>query len=296
MSSHAAYRGRFAPTPSGPLHLGSLYTALVSYLAARAAGGQWLLRIDDLDGPRCEPGAAEQILQQLAAHGLQADEPPRWQSAHLAEYQQALSALQRQRLIYACRCSRRQLRAQASAADGSAIYPGSCRELGLADRDTALRIKLPARKVRLDDDWQGLVQRDLQSELGDFVVRRRDGMIAYQLACVVDEQAQGISHVVRGADLPDSSICQTQIAQYLGFPEIRFGHLPVLLDAEGAKLSKQHHAPPLDSAHAADNLRRCLELLRQATPPPTLKRPARIMEFALGNWRPQAIAGTGIRI
>ena len=276
MSADATYRGRFAPTPSGPLHLGSLYTALASYLAARAAGGQWLLRIDDLDGPRCEPGADQQILQQLAAHGLRADEPPRWQSAHLAEYQQALNALQQQQLIYACRCS--------------------CRELGLADRDAALRIKLPARKVRLDDDWQGLVQRDLQSELGDFVVRRRDGMIAYQLACVVDEQAQGISHVVRGADLLDSSICQTQIAQYLGFPEIRFGHLPVLLDAEGAKLSKQHHAPPLDSAHAADNLRRCLELLRQATPPPTLKRPARIMEFALGNWRPQAIAGTGIRI
>ena len=280
----------------GPLHLGSLYTALASYLAARAAGGQWLLRIDDLDGPRCEPGADQQILQQLAAHGLRADEPPRWQSAHLAEYQQALNALQQQQLIYACRCSRRQLRAQASAADGSAIYPGSCRDLGLPDRDTALRIKLGARQVSLNDDWQGTVQRDLQHELGDFVVRRRDGMIAYQLACVVDEQAQGISHVVRGADLLDSSMCQTQIAQFLGWPALGYGHLPVLLDAGGAKLSKQHHAPALDASRAADNLRRCLELLRQGAPPPTLTRPARILEFAVSNWRPQAISGTEIRI
>ena len=258
-----AYRGRFAPTPSGPLHLGSLLTALASWLDARHHGGAWLLRIDDLDRARCPRGADAVILRQLEGHGLHWDESPRYQSAHVAEYRDALRRLEDAQRLYACACSRATLKESARPGPDGPVYPGTCRSAEIALGRGSLRARMPDRELCFNDAWQGRQCRDLAREVGDFVVRRANGEIAYQLACAVDEQAQRISHVVRGADLLGSTFCQLWVQEELGQRPPRYAHLPVLADARGRKLSKQNHAAAVDARDAAANLRRCLRLLNQ---------------------------------
>ena len=245
------YVGRFAPTPSGALHFGSLVTALGSWLDARSRGGRWMLRIDDLDLPRVKPGAESQILRQLDDHGLNWDGAIRRQSEHVAEYQAALDVLRHRGSLYACRCTRARLAALGGEGeDGEPIYPGICRDEGYALTDAALRFRSSPE----------------DSAVGDFVVWRRDGTPAYQLACAVDEVAQGITDVVRGADLLASGQRQILLTQALGFPTPRYRYLPLVLDAEGRKLGKRNEARPLESREAAQNLRMALMVLGQSSP------------------------------
>ena len=257
------HRGRFAPTPSGPLHLGSLLTALASWLDARHRGGRWLLRIDDLDRARCPPGTDAIILRQLEAHALHWDESPRYQAAHVEDYRDALHRLEQAQRLYACTCSRAVLKQASHQGPDGPVYSGTCRNAGHAPGRASLRARLPDRELCFDDGLQGRQCRRLASEVGDFVVRRANGEIAYQLACAVDEQAQRITDVVRGADLLGSTFCQLWVQQELGQAPPRYAHLPVVTDARGRKLSKQNHAPAVDARAAAANLRHCLRLLNQ---------------------------------
>jgi glutamyl-Q tRNA(Asp) synthetase len=276
------YRGRFAPTPSGPLHLGSLLTALASWLDARHRGGAWLLRIDDLDRARCPPGTDAVILRQLEAHGLHWDEAPRYQAAHADEYREALRRLEQAGHTYACACPRARLKRDALPGRDGPVYPGTCRQAGHERRRHALRARLPDLESCFDDGCQGRVCRHLAREVGDFVVRRADGQVAYQLACAVDEAAQGVTDVVRGADLLGSTFCQRWLQQQLGLAPPRHAHLPVLVDARGRKLSKQNHAAPVEARAAPSNLRQCLALLGQPVPPDGT--PAAILREAAARW------------
>lgn len=279
--------GRFAPTPSGPLHLGSLVTALGSWLSARAGGGRWHLRIDDLDRPRVQRGAESLILRQLEAHGLHWDGAIRRQSEHLDAYLAALARLRDDGLLYACTCTRATL-AQGADVDGDErVYAGTCRESGHPWPGAALRLRVPALTLAFDDAGRGHMQRDLRRDVGDFIVRRRDGQIAYQLACAVDEAAQGITDVVRGADLIGSTFRQLCVMRMLGLASPRYRHLPLLVDPLGRKLSKQNAATALDTARAADNLRSALEILGQPCPAGAGIR--EILDAALQQWIPERI-------
>jgi glutamyl-Q tRNA(Asp) synthetase len=264
----SGYRGRFAPSPTGPLHAGSLVAALASWLDARAHGGDWLVRIEDVDTPRCVAGADTAILAQLAAFGLQPDEPPVWQSARSALYENALMRLLAQDHAYPCGCTRADI-AQALAEQGTArerhdelVYPGTCRD-GLHGK--------PARALRLHTDnaacieWHdrrlGAQQQDVARAIGDFVLRRADGLWAYQLAVVVDDAAQGITHVVRGEDLADNTPRQIHLQRALGLPTPRYLHTPLVLGADGAKLSKQNGAQPVDTSAPLHALNAAAQLL-----------------------------------
>lgn len=248
------YRGRFAPSPTGPLHFGSLVGALASYLDARAQGGRWLVRIEDIDGPRTVPGADRQMLATLEHFGMRPDEPPVWQSARTALYAQALERLQRAGLVYPCGCTRKEIAdslANAHARHTTLAYPGTCRT-GLAGKTPrAWRLRVPdgeAATIAFDDRWQGLQHQNLATEVGDFVLKRADGQWAYQLAVVIDDADQAITHVVRGADLLDSTARQIYLQQCLGLPTPSYLHVPVVVDAHGEKLSKQTGAAALDAS------------------------------------------------
>lgn len=285
-----AYRGRFAPTPSGPLHLGSLLTAVASYLQARKQQGRWLLRIDDLDSPRNVEGAAAQILEQLEAHALHWDETPRYQSQHIAEYRVALQRLRQRGLVYACRCTRTQLAQRSTAGPDDRVYAGTCRNLQLADEQHALRLRIAPGPMCFDDAAHGQVCRELATEVGDFVLLRADGLLAYQLACAVDEDAQGITEVVRGADLLGSTFRQLYVQQQLGLKPAQYRHLPVLVNSKGSKLSKQNHAAAITHAHAKRNLWQCLDLLGQHPPAGLAQAPPAIqLQWACEHWRVEAI-------
>lgn len=279
--------GRFAPTPSGPLHLGSLLTAVGSWLSARAAGGRWLLRIDDLDRPRVRPGAEDTIRRQLDMHGLYWDGPVRRQSDHLAEYAAALERLRASGRLYACTCTRARL--QQAAEGDDAVYPGFCRDANHPDNDAALRLHVGTGELLIDDPVHGELVRRLDRDIGDFVVRRRDGQFAYQLACAVDEAAQGVTEAVRGADLISSSFRQLQLARLLGLRPPRYRHLPLVVEPGGRKLSKQNEAQPLDGARAAGSLRQVLRLLGQPEPDTGSEDPSRILAAAVSGWRPERI-------
>lgn len=284
------YRGRFAPTPSGPLHAGSLLTALASHLDAKSKGGIWLLRIDDLDTLRCAPGATDEILRQLEAHGLHWDDPVRYQSHHVREYEAALTTLRTRATLYPCRCTRADLKRDSRPGPDDAVYSGRCREADAAAGAHSLRVQMTTGALEIDDPTQGLLQRERRLDIGDFIVRRGDGAIAYQLACVVDEAAQGITDVVRGADLIGSSFRQTHLQGLLGLPSPRYRHLPVLLDAQGRKLSKQNHATPLAPEHASTQLFDTLRLLGQAVPPELAgAAPAALLAWATKHWNPSRI-------
>ena len=287
----SAYRGRFAPTPSGPLHLGSLLTALASFLDARAHAGQWLLRIDDLDAPRCVPGADARILSQLEAHGLCWDETPRHQSMHGGAYRHALSTLRESGALYACRCTRAALASSQREGPDGPVYPGTCRTAALPEADHALRVRFAAgAELRFADAVQGCIVRRADTDVGDVVVQRRDGIVGYHLACVVDDAEQRISDIVRGADLLGATCAQMLLGGILKLPALRYAHIPVLLGGDGLKLSKQNRAVPIDARHAADNLWECLSLLLQQ-PPQELRGapPDELLGWAVAHWRISAI-------
>ena len=251
------YTGRFAPSPTGLLHAGSLVAALASWIDARAHGGQWLVRIEDVDTPRCVPGADQAILQQLAACGLVPDGPVLWQSQRHDAYQAALDALIAKGWAYPCGCSRKEIEAaqsQAVARHHAAVYPGTCRH-GLQGKTArAWRLNVQAVEQALGlpavthwhDRRLGPQQQNVAEEVGDFVLRRADGLWAYQLAVVVDDAAQGITHVVRGEDLADNTARQIVLQRALGLPTPQYLHTPLVLGANGEKLSKQNGAKVLD--------------------------------------------------
>jgi glutamyl-Q tRNA(Asp) synthetase len=255
------YVGRFAPSPTGALHFGSLVAALASWLDARAAGGRWLVRIEDLDAARSQPGAADEILRTLERLGLTWDGPVLYQSARVALYAEALHGLEKH--TYWCGCSRREI-ADSSlglAADGAQVYPGTCRSgLPAGKRERALRIKASGT-VGFTDRVQGPQAQLLERDVGDFVLQRADGPFAYQLAVVVDDARQGVSDVVRGADLLDSTARQIHLQRALGYPTPRYMHIPAAVNPAGEKLSKQTGAPPIAGAREA--LRRALLFLGQ---------------------------------
>ena len=249
------YRGRFAPSPTGPLHAGSLVAALASWLDARAHDGEWLIRIEDVDLPRCPTGMAERVLDQLARCGLTSDQPPLWQSQRTAHYQAALTQLQAQRKAYPCGCSRTDI-AQALAAVGSVksrhgelIYPGTCRT-GLHGKEArAWRFSAPAVADQQITAWcdrqLGPQQQDVAQAVGDFVLLRADGYFSYQLAVVVDDALQGITDIVRGADLSDNTARQILLQHALAYPKPRYLHTPLVCAPNGEKLSKQNGAAAL---------------------------------------------------
>lgn len=256
------YVGRFAPSPTGPLHAGSMVAALASWLDARAHGGRWLVRIEDVDTPRCVPGADREILRQLAACGLHPDEPPVWQSRRGDLYARALETLHAAGLAYGCRCTRREIALALSAAGhdrsrhGELVYPGTCRPGGAQTVPWAearavrlLTVQADGAEVCIDwtDERLGPQQQNVTREVGDFVLRRADGLWAYQLAVVVDDAAQGITHVVRGEDLADNTPRQVWLQRCLGLPTPRYRHTPLVLDAHGEKLSKQTGAAAIDT-------------------------------------------------
>jgi len=278
------YRGRFAPSPTGPLHLGSLIAALASYLDARHHGGTWLVRMEDLDPPREEPGAARRILASLEQHGLHWDGEVLYQSQRSAAYAEALNRLAEAGHLFRCRCSRRLL-----GPDGACR--GNCRERGQRlEGPTAIRVAVPRDcRIQFTDRIQGLQDTDLGAELPDFVVRRKDGFDAYQLAVVVDDAWQGITDVVRGSDLLESTARQVFLQHLLGYPTPGYCHLPVLTDQRGQKLSKQNHAPPLADVAAPANLRNALAFLRQPAPPAELQTATGILKFASRHWAPGRI-------
>ncbi|MFN3859921.1 MAG: tRNA glutamyl-Q(34) synthetase GluQRS [Roseateles sp.] len=256
MSCRGQYRGRFAPSPTGPLHAGSLVTALASWLDARAHGGRWLVRIEDVDGPRCPPGTGEFILGQLAALGLLPDEPPVWQSKRGALYQAALERLIAAGLAYGCACTRAEIAAAAGPKPrhGELVYPGTCRH-GTGGRPVrAWRYRVSGRI-----DWQDrrlhMQSQDLATEVGDFVLKRADGLWAYQLAVVVDDAEQGITDIVRGEDLADNTPRQIALQRALALPTPRYLHTPLVLAADGQKLSKQNGAAAIDLSDPAARLR-----------------------------------------
>jgi glutamyl-Q tRNA(Asp) synthetase len=262
-----------------------LLTAFAGFLQARSAGGQWLLRIDDLDTERSRAKATEQILRQLEAHGLHWDETPRLQSQHIEEYETAFAGLRQRGLLFPCVCSRARLARDSLPGIDGAVYAGTCRGGVSTPEHVAWRLRVSDGTLQLDDAWQGRLQRDLARDMGDFAVRRADGQIGYQLACVVDEAAQGIGEVVRGADLIGSSLRQVYLQSLLGLPSPAYRHLPLLLDGNGRKLSKQNHAQPIDAAHAVANLYRCLQLLGQA-PPFQLRGESveKVVRWAQSHW------------
>ena len=262
----APYRGRFAPTPSGGLHFGSLVAALGSYLEARSQGGEWLVRMEDLDPPRNVPGAADRILRTLEHYGFRWDGPVLYPSRRVDAYRAALDTLQLDGQVYPCTCTRKAIEAVARRGVDGPVYPGTCRAVQAVKAPAAWRFRAPVGRVAFEDGDQGRVGCDLGSECGDFVLRRADEVYAYQLAVVVDDAAQGISHVVRGADLLTSTPRQIALQRALGLPTPVYRHLSVALDAHGEKLSKQTLASPIDDAAPLPALRLAAAFLRVPMP------------------------------
>jgi glutamyl-Q tRNA(Asp) synthetase len=280
------YRGRYAPSPTGPLHFGSLVAAVGSYLEAKSRGGLWLLRMEDLDSPREHPGAAERILRTLEACGMGWDGDIMYQSQRSEAYRTALARLEAQGLIYVCSCSRREIADSGLGPDGALIYPGTCR-MGLAPGKTprAMRVRVGDGAIEFEDGVQGKIRQDLAAEVGDFVLLRADGLYAYQLAVVVDDAEQGITDVVRGADLLDSTPRQIYLQRLLGLGTPRYLHLPAAVNAVGEKLSKQTRAAPVDERDPVPALAQVMDFLGQG--PPAQLRRAPLAEFwrwALAHW------------
>ena len=292
------YVGRYAPSPTGPLHFGSLVAAVGSYLDARSQGGRWLLRMEDLDKPREMPGAADGILRTLEAFRFQWDGAVLYQSRRVDAYEAALDRLASDGAMFPCACSRREIADSGLHGLEGPIYPGTCRHgLPPGRRTRAWRLRVPDEGLSFEDGLQGTVRQNLARDVGDFIVRRADGVYAYQLAVVVDDAHQGITHVARGADLLLSTPRQLLLQQLLGLSAPVYLHLPVAVNRAGEKLSKQTHAAALDEQRPGPTLWQALSFLRQA--PPEALRDASIEEiwtWARAHWQREPMMGISSRI
>lgn len=284
-----SYVGRFAPSPTGPLHLGSLATAVASFLHARAHGGEWLVRIEDIDPPREVPGAADDILRTLEAFDLEWDRPVLYQSSRLAAYAEAADDLLASGRAFRCRCSRSEIRAANEGESGR--YPGTCRDRRVPPGDAAVRVRVEAGLVSVVDGLQGTSDVDLSGVLGDYVVVRRDGLPAYHLAVVLDDAEQGVTTVVRGVDLLDSTAAHIHLQRTLGLSTPEYHHLPVLVNEAGQKLSKQTGAAAVD-ARDRSLAARVLRLLGLTVPPEMAgERPGVLLQWAAQRWQIEALRG-----
>lgn len=279
-SENTPYRGRFAPSPTGPLHFGSLITAVASYCEAKSRHGKWFVRIEDTDIPRIYPGSETHILQCLDAFEFEIDGQILFQKDRLHIYNDVLHQLQQKNYIYACQCTRKML-------GSNAIYQGTCKTLDLALENQAIRVKVNDQPIEFIDALQGNQTANLAHELGDFVLKRRDGIINYQLAVVVDDYLQDITHVVRGADLLDNTARQIWLGQLLGYPPLKYMHLPLAMNDQGQKLSKQNMAQALDPSNASQLLQQALIALKQ--PFVELDRPAIMLQQAISQWQKDLI-------
>lgn len=279
-SSISHYVGRFAPSPTGPLHFGSLVTALASYLEAKCQQGQWLVRIEDIDPPREQPGASQLILTALQIHGLHWDADVMFQSERIPAYRQALQRLQADNQVYACACSRQRLSTLPNGYDGYCLaHPPS------TSVAVAFKLKCGSVQYTFTDQVQGEQHPSLCAPRDDFVVWRKDGLVAYQLAVVVDDIAQNVSHIVRGYDLFDSTVRQARLWQLLGAQPPQFAHLPLVENERGQKLSKQNHAAALDLTTPEHNLVQALHFLGHSPPGGLLQATVKeILDWALGHW------------
>jgi glutamyl-Q tRNA(Asp) synthetase len=284
MISQPAYIGRFAPSPTGPLHFGSLVAALASYLDARFHKGKWLVRIEDIDPPREQPGADQSIIQSLERLGFQWDESILYQSSRLEAYHDLLSELRHMEMLFPCTCSRKEI---------GKVYKGKCnqRQFHSLNAPYAIRLKLGSRSnIEFLDRFRGKVSLNLKHAVGEFVVRRKDGLIAYQLAVVADDEYQDVTHIVRGADLIDSTFRQIYIQKVLGYRTPSYGHVPMITDLSGNKLSKQSHAPELDLGSPQACLISAMRALGQ-NPPNGLIHLSVVDLLAWGaeNWKPDQV-------
>jgi glutamyl-Q tRNA(Asp) synthetase len=287
------YRGRFAPSPTGPLHFGSLVAAVGSYLEAKQHHGTWLVRMEDLDTPRTMPGAADDILRTLVAFGLHWDEEVIYQSQRTAAYDAALQQLQASGAVYPCACTRKEIADSGLNGIEGPVYPGTCRNGLPAGREgRAWRVRTDNQPIAFNDALQGHLSQRLESEIGDFVVKRADGLYAYQLAVVVDDALQGITHVVRGADLLASTPRQIHLQHRLGYTVPHYMHLPVAINAQGEKLSKQTLAPPVDHNNPAPALLQVLRFLQQ-NPPAELAGGSvdELLRWAMTHWNSTPLHG-----
>ena len=273
------YRGRFAPSPTGPLHAGSLVAALASFLDAKRAGGAWVLRIDDIDPPRAVAGSVGQITEALSAHGLHWDGAVRYQSQSSDAYHRALQQLAEKGTLFRCRCTRSTLSDQGTCGQ-------RCEQHAISDEEPhSLRVNFDSAQLAgFADRFQGMQPITPEKTVTDFIVRRRDGLFAYQLAAAVDDAQPHFTHIVRGADLLDSTHRQRWLMQLLGQTSPCYGHIAVIRDIDGNKLSKQNGAPALDLARTADNLRDCLTHLCQPAPPKSARVNDEILDFAIAHW------------
>ncbi len=286
------YRGRFAPSPTGPLHFGSLVAAVGSYLDAKYHHGKWLIRIEDVDSQREVPGAASEILYQLERLGMEWDEEVIYQSQRSEAYLEALNILNKQGLIYPCTCSRKEIADSSIIGLNGRVYPGTCLKNPASTKNAhALRIQTNDDPIQFEDILNGTYSQRLKSDVGDFVLRRADGIYAYQLAVVVDDAAQNITHVVRGADLLDSTPRQIFLQQLLGYPIPQYLHLPVVTNARGEKLSKQTNAASINISNALLQLVDAVHFLGQQPPPEILEGDiSSFWQWAQQNWCVDQIA------
>jgi len=296
-NSSGGYRGRFAPSPTGPLHFGSLVAAVGSYLDARHHGGEWLLRIEDLDPPREVPGAADAILHTLEGFGMHWDGPVIYQSQRDSIYASALEELARKGFLFGCACTRKEIADSAIRSEAGLVYPGTCRGgLPPGRHARALRVRTEQRRIELVDRLQGKLQQQLDREVGDFIIRRADGLVAYQLAVVVDDAEQRITHVVRGADLLDSTPRQLYLQQLLELPTPSYLHLPVAVDAATEKLSKQTFARDIVADRDNAALLDVLTFLNQLLPESPLDASREeLWQWAITHWDPGRVAGNRTR-
>lgn len=285
------YRGRFAPSPTGPLHFGSLIAAITSYAQARTHQGKWLVRIEDVDQPRCDAESTTLILKALETYGMNWDEEIIYQSQRTHVYQSALDTLSSKKLSYGCACSRKLLIKNTTSNNKARIYPGTC-STGVAKGKTAhsIRLRTNKQKICFNDMLQGSFTQDIPNEVGDFIIRRGDGLTAYQLAVVVDDDEQHITDVVRGSDMLDSTPRQILLQRYLNYATPNYMHTPLALNADGTKLSKQSKAPPINLDDPRPTLINALNFLCQH-PPAELQETdvETIWAWALEHWSVTAI-------
>ncbi len=293
----SCYIGRFAPSPTGALHAGSLLAAVGSYLDARAHQGKWLLRIEDIDTPRIVPDSATQILHTLETFGLYWDETETFQNHHTKRYHDALAQLQQDNLLYPCTCSRKQVQTDGHMGIEGYIYPGTCRNQAFSHLTQAhsWRIKTPDKLITFCDRIAGMQKQNIAQKVGDFVLKRADGLWAYQLAVVIDDAASQITHIVRGNDLLLSTARQIYLQQCLGFQEPIYAHLPILINSAGQKLSKQTLAPAINTQSAISTLRQTLNHLF-LYPPQEIDHIPDLLQWAIDNWKIENIKNKNITV